>query len=183
MQFFSLIPHPTAANAPAIDVYAVAMILGSGRISFRYRARGEIQHIRLPAKGMPTRADDLWRHTCFEAFVATRNSDRYSELNFSPSSAWAAYSFDSYRYGMQSLPVIKPPVIQVTLEPDVLAIDVTVQIRSLAADSVVGLTAVIEDVDGAISHWALAHSGPKADFHDAKSWSAMFQRQSLEDRV
>jgi hypothetical protein len=183
MQFFSLIPHPTAAKAPAIDVYAVALILGNGRVSFGYRARGEVQHISLPAKGKPTRTDDLWRHTCFEAFVATRNSERYSELNFSPSSAWAAYSFESYRYGMQSLPVIKTPVIQVKLEPDLLAVDVTVQIRSLAADSIVGLTAVIENVDGGVSHWALAHSGAKADFHDAKTWTAMFQRQSLEYRA
>lgn len=183
MQFFSLVPHPTAVDAPAIDIYAVATIISSGRISFNYRVRGDVQRIRLPAKSVPERTDELWRRTCFEAFVATKNSERYAELNFSPSSRWAAYAFDHYRYGMQSLPVVKAPSIQVKLDADVLAVDVALQMRSLAADSVVGFAAVIEDLDGRISHWALAHAGPKADFHDAKSWTAVFQRQSAEGRV
>jgi hypothetical protein len=182
MQFFSLIPHPSSANVPAIDIYAVATIVSSGRISFRYRVRGAIERIRVPVKAAPERTDELWRHTCFEVFVATKNSERYAELNFSPSSAWAAYAFDHYRYGMQSLPVVKPPTIQVNLEPELLAVDVTVQMRSLAADATVGFAAVIEDVDGAVSYWALAHPAAKADFHDAKGWTGAFQRHSLDDR-
>jgi hypothetical protein len=182
MQFFSLVPHPSVANVPAIDIYAVASIISSGRISFRYRVRGAVERIRLPAKSAAERTDGLWRHTCFEVFVATKNSERYAELNFSPSSAWAAYAFDHYRYGMQSLPVVKPPSIQLKLEPELLAVDVTVNMRSLAADSAVGFAAVIEDVDGVISHWALEHPAPKADFHDAKGWTALFQRHSFDDR-
>ena len=183
MEFFSLVPHAAAANAPALDIYAVALILGSGRISFRYRVRGDAHRIRLPARGKSERSDGLWRHTCFEAFVAPQNSERYAELNFSPSSAWAAYSFEHYRYGMQSLPVIKPPSIQLQAEDDLLAFDVTVQMRSLASDSIVGFSAVIEDLDGGISHWALAHHGAKADFHDPKGWLAKFQRETAEDRL
>jgi hypothetical protein len=181
MQFFSLVPHPASADPPAIDIYAVATIVSSGRISFRYRVRGAVERIRLPIKTAPERTDELWRHTCFEVFVATKNSERYAELNFSPSSAWAAYAFDHYRYGMQPLPVVKPPVSQLKLEPELLSLDVTVQMRSLAADSAVGFAAVIEDVDGHVSYWALAHGAPKADFHDAKGWTGSFQRHSIDE--
>jgi hypothetical protein len=117
---------------------------------------------------------------CFEAFVAPRNAERYAELVTALSAG--PYAFDHYRSDMQPLPVIKPPSIQLKVEHDLLAIDVTVQMRSLAADSAVGFSAVIESLDGGVSHWALTHPGPKADFHDATGWTAAFQRQTAEVR-
>jgi len=184
MEFFSLVPHPAAVNVPAIDIYAVALIVGSGRAAFRYRVRGDVKSIRLPAtRTKAERTDDLWRHTCFEAFVAQKNSERYAELNFSPSSEWAAYTFEKYRYNMQPLPVMRAPAVQLKIDPEVLAFDVTVQMRSLAADSVIGLTAVIESIEGSISHWAVAHPVAKPDFHDARAWTAAFQRLTAEDRL
>ncbi len=34
----------------------------------------------------------------------------------------------------------------------------------------VGLTAVIEPLEGPISYWALSHPAPKPDFHHADGW-------------
>jgi hypothetical protein len=56
-------------------------------------------------------------------------------------------------------------------------------VKSLRHDSKIGLAVVIEDVDGHISHWALAHPHPKADFHDAAGWTGAFQRFSAEGRA
>lgn len=181
MELTSLVPHPTAGSSPALDIYAVALFQSGGRVTFRYRVRGEVSRIRLPTAHAGERADELWRHTCFEAFIAPPNAERYIELNFAPSTAWAAYTFDQYRIGMKPLPVIRPPTIRLTVQDNLLALDVTAQMRSLAANWRVGLTAVIETTDGRVTHWAVAHPNAKPDFHDANGWSAGFQRPTVED--
>src|SRR5579864_8938224 len=49
---------------------------------------------------VPRRTDELWRHTCFEAFLQPEPGSAYVELNFAPSTQWAAYRFTGYRKGM-----------------------------------------------------------------------------------
>lgn len=181
MELLSLTPHPNAGNSLAIDVYGLALFMSGGRVTFRYRVRGEISRIQLPVQASGERTDELWRHTCFEAFVAPKNADRYVELNFSPSQAWAAYTFDQYRIGMKQLPVLKKPSISLKVEPELLALDVTVQMRALAADCAVGLSAVIETTDGRVTYWSLQHPATKPDFHDARGWVGQFQRPVPED--
>ena len=45
-----------------------------------------------------SRANDLWRETCFEAFWGIRESESYWELNLSPEKrSWNLYRFDRYR--------------------------------------------------------------------------------------
>lgn len=182
MDFYRLECHPNSAAAPAIEVEATALILATDSLSFRYRVRGAIEQIRIPAPGPKSRLDELWRHTCFEAFVKPRGAERYFEFNFAPSSAWAAYSFDSYRLGMEPLAGMKPPAIKYRAHDDTLTLEATINMKSLRFDSAVGLAAVIEHVDGAISYWALTHPRPKADFHDATGWTGALRRFTAEAR-
>jgi hypothetical protein len=181
MEFSRLECHPSIA-APPIEVDAIALILATDALSFRYRVRGDIRQLRIPNPGPKARTDGLWRHTCFEAFVKPKNAERYFELNFSPSSAWAAYSFDSYRLGMQPLHAMKAPVIRCHAGDDTFTLEATVTMKSLRFDSAIGLAAVIEDERGAVSHWALAHPQPKPDFHDAAGWTGGFRRFIAEAR-
>jgi hypothetical protein len=183
MEFARLVRHRSSLSAPDIEVEAIALVLATNAISFRYRVRGDIQRLRIPAKGPTLRTDELWRHTCFEAFLRPSGADRYVELNFATSGAWAAYSFDSYRLGMKALPAIKTPTIHTRLGTDELMLEVKLQMRSLRFDSAIGLAAVLEDTEGAVSYWALSHPLLKPDFHDATAWSGAFQRFTAEDRT
>ncbi len=183
MEFLRLTCHPAAAAPPALDIEAIALTLATGAVSFRYRVQGDLHRVRLPQPGPAIRTDELWRHTCFEAFVNPRGAERYYELNFAPSSAWAAYSFESYRLGMQPMTFAKAPTIHCRTSDDVLMVEATMNVKSLRHDSLIGLAVVIEDVDGKVSHWALAHPRPKADFHDAAGWTGGFQRFSAEGGV
>src|SRR5882724_3177957 len=70
-----------------------------GHLLLRYVVAGRIGDLRLPPVVAPARADELWRHTCFEAFVRPSPSAAYTEFNFAPSTQWAAYRFDGYRSG------------------------------------------------------------------------------------
>ncbi len=115
-------------------------------------------------------ADDLWRHTCFEAFVAAPGAAAYCEFNFSPSGAWAAYGFTGYRTGMTPLRLLAAPgrTGDGTL--------VAWRWRSIVQPGLplippgngplhLALAAVIEEQSGALSYWALRHAPGQPDFH------------------
>ena len=119
--------------------------------------------VRIPDPVPPVRTDGLWKTTCFELFLRSEGADGYFEFNFSPSGAWAAYAFDGYRAGMRDLD-IAPPVIAFGSG----RLEVTLDLASLPGGAWrAGLSAIIEDRDGAKSYWALAHPPGKPDFHHA----------------
>jgi hypothetical protein len=70
-----------------------------GILVFRYSLDADMCRVRIPPSGTGGRADALWRHTCFEAFVAPADGPGYHEFNFSPSLDWAIYRFSAYREG------------------------------------------------------------------------------------
>lgn len=150
-----LTPHPDRPALTVADVAASAVREGD-RLCVRYRvADGTALRVNTHP---PIRTDELWKHTCFEAFVMGAGPG-YREFNFAPSGAWAAYAFDDYRDGMrnaEATPVIAWDGATLTAE---LAVD-------LPGDWRLNLTAVIEELDGTKSYWALAHPDGPPDFHD-----------------
>lgn len=182
MAFSSLACHHPSGARPPLAIAALAERGADGAVRFRYRVQGDVRRIRLPPPGAAARADGLWRHTCFEAFVRPYGSDRYLELNFSPAGAWAAYSFERYRVRLEAPPSVDTPRIRVRVDDDSLSLDATVQLPPLCRDSAVGLAAVIEDSDGNLSYWALAHPCAQPDFHDAAAWTGTFERLTGEER-
>src|SRR5580692_8689743 len=73
---------------------------------FQYVLRAKMARIRVPSAQSSESADNLWKHTCFEAFMAVTGVPGYQELNFSPSQRWALYTFSAYREGMSPTNVI-----------------------------------------------------------------------------
>jgi hypothetical protein len=190
----SLTRHPSSTAAPAIEIEASAQLLAAGILVLRYRLDGAVPCVRLPPPGRARRADELWRRTCFEAFLKHSGSDRYLELNFSPSGEWAAYAFATYRSRLEPLPTLAPPRSRCQAGDASLELEATVQLDGLGAlgvpgagaldvDSAVGLSAVIEDLDGRLSYWALAHPRATPDFHDAAGWTGVLGAASIESRA
>ena len=146
-----------------------------GSLALTYVVRGDIAALSLPPRAPSARADELWRHTCLEAFVGTAGHPGYYEFNLAPSSQWAAYRFDGYREGMAAAEAGNPKVAteatadRFTLRA-VLALDA---LPGLARDAPwrLALSAVIEQTDGLKSYWALAHPPGRADFHHADGFS------------
>lgn len=134
----------------------------AGRLSLRYRLRGDLDRLAIPPPAEPARTDELWRHTCFEAFVGGAGAG-YAEINVAPSGQWAAYRFDSYRAGMAPLDIAAPQ-IAVTRSADTLELAIDLAFDPPGAARL-NLTTVIEDRDGAISYWAFFHPAGKPDFH------------------
>ena len=123
---------------------------------------------RSPQSRPPARADDLWRHTCFEVFVRRVGENEYREYNFSPSGAWAAYQFTSYRAGMTVSADVPAEARWGIAGANSLELDVVLECPTGALR--LGCSAVIESKAGALSYWALSHPSEKPDFHNADAF-------------
>jgi hypothetical protein len=175
---YTLRPHP-ASPATADNRIAATVAVKRGRLELLYRLDAELATLRIPAVAAARRADELWRHTCFEAFLAPPSKTQYLEYNFSPSGAWAAYRFEDYRQGMAPLEWGADPVVECRVASGGLELRAVLDLgwvdlvwpEGLGALRL-GLTAVIEDGSGGLSYWALAHASEKPDFHHAGSFVA-----------
>ncbi|MGE3692763.1 MAG: GIY-YIG nuclease family protein [Novosphingobium sp.] len=160
---FSLLPHP---ETPPVSVASVIakMKLRDGLLWLNYEV-GPAACLDHSKPMDRQRADGLWQSTCFELFARKQGSAAYREFNFSPSSRWAAYRFNDYRDGMRNLAVQEIPQISALDIGDMFELTVALSPRAIADCDALGLSAVIEEVDGTKSYWALAHPPGKPDFH------------------
>jgi hypothetical protein len=161
----TLKPHPdTPSRAVARISVAVARPQPS-KLELTYLVAGKIDDLLLPRNAGPLRTDELWRHTCFEAFIRASDDAGYCEFNFSPSSQWAAYAFTGYRLGMTNANT-PPPLIETNTTRGTFTLKAAFEPNLPAgAPHRLALSAVIEETDGRKSYWALAHPPGKPDFH------------------
>jgi hypothetical protein len=165
----ALARHPDSPCPAPIRIDVEAGRSGS-RLSLDFRVGGDNRGLLLPDPAAPGFRDSLWQHSCLEAFIRPVQGDFYCELNLSPSGEWAAYAFDSYREGMR--PVASLPALAIAVARSASSIELNAQvnlsgIKALASGGSwrLGLSAVIEDVHGNKSYWALAHPPGAPDFH------------------
>lgn len=160
-------PHPDYP-APPIKIGSKVTLVGSDLLKFEYAAIGEVSRLCLPQRALSERTDGLWKHSCFEAFIGRSDATSYIEFNFSPSTLWASYRFASYRDGMQQ--ALDLPAPDICTETDNEGrFSLTAWLDLAKMDDLwpmsLGLSAVLEDRDGGLSYWALAHPSGKPDFH------------------
>jgi hypothetical protein len=164
--------HPQTPCGAAIQIEAAITCSRPYCIELSYFVTGQLEELSIPPTATPRRADELWRHTCFEAFIQTAPTGYY-EFNFAPTTAWAAYGFTGYRHG-KSLAAIPIPAITVHSDPDRYCLQASLNLRSLYMPGQplwhLGLSAVFEDKSGRLSYWALAHASDKPDFHRSESF-------------
>jgi hypothetical protein len=141
-----------------------------------YVLDAELSRIRVPDADAARMTDRLWEHTCFELFVRESGSRAYCEFNFSPSGEWAAYAFEDYRKGGPLKDYGPPPRMSVRRESNALELDAEIDLNALpglggARHLSIALSAVIEDLEGTHSYWALAHAPGKPDFHHPNAFA------------
>ncbi len=155
--------HCLAATRIDVDVARSR----AGNLLLSYAVTGRIGDLRLPLVTAGARTGELWRQTCFEAFVRPLPGEAYYEFNFAPSTRWAAYRFDSYRSGMRVATEIGAPRIDVQAAPERYTLQAGLDLSHLPRDAAwrLGLAAVIEETGGRKSYWALAHPPGQPDFH------------------
>jgi len=168
----SLQRHP---GSPSFAIVAIAAEIArprADRLLLSYDVTGKMDEVRVPPLTAAARADELWRHTCFEAFLRAASGPAYYEFNFAPSTLWAAYRFGGYRSGVHAVAEIGAPPIEVRSHSDRFTLQAAIDLArlpDLPPDTAwhLGLSAVIEHANGGLSYWALAHPPGKPDFHHA----------------
>lgn len=176
-------PFPRSESVQMVQ----AFVRRSSRaeIQITFRLDGDISQIRIPSASSPRFRTQLWRHTCFEAFIAIERQLSYHEFNFAPSGDWALYSFSGYRDGGPLANSTVRPRIATRITKSRLELDTLVRLDSLSAvhphaSLRIGLSAVIEAVDGS-SYWALRHPAGKPDFHHADGFALLLEPPEPEE--
>jgi hypothetical protein len=164
--------HPDSRSFAAATIEVEVAHPRADSLVLSYIVIGKMSDLRMPPVIPAARSDELWRHTCFEAFLRASSGPAYYEFNFAPSTQWAAYQFNSYRSGMRAAAEVSQPQIEVCSSPDRYTLQASLELDRLSAlpRNVVwhlGLSALIEDTGGGKSCWALAHPPGKPDFHHA----------------
>ncbi len=174
--------HPSTRSDAVRAIQVLVRRSASAELQMTYCLDGDMSRIRLPSPGAPRL--ELWRHTCFEAFIAVEGQPVYHEFNFAPSGEWAVYAFSGYRNGRPlSNETIRPHIAMRSTEGR-LEMDALVRLDLLSALHAraplrLGLSAVIETGDG-FSYWALRHPTGKPDFHDANGFALRLEPPRVE---
>jgi hypothetical protein len=169
--------HPDTICAAVTQIEVDVARPQAGGLILTYAVTGKIGGLAMPPLADPVRTDELWQHTCFEAFLRNSLGPGYYEFNFAPSTQWAAYRFSDYRTGRCIATEIGDPLIGVESSAERYALRASLEVDRLQALSAsgggngtgqkwqLGLSAIIEERSGQRSYWALAHPPGKADFH------------------
>lgn len=176
VQSISLACHPDTPGSAVHHIEARVCRQREGPMQITYAMHADLDRLRIPPPAAAARADGLWRHTCFELFIKRAGAPAYYELNFSPSGAWAAYSFAGYRNRPVPAEQALNPHVQVRRSAHSLTLDAAVPLELLYAQHAgvtlaVAISAVIEERDGRLTYWALRHAPGKPDFHHSHAYA------------
>lgn len=175
--WLKLICHPATPSTAANQIDVKIAQTANGNLTLTYRLKGNITALAIPPSNASTNTstitDNLWQHTCFEAFIMATPGADYREFNFSPSGEWAVYNFSDYRVRSQinedskALLTIPAPSIKVTQDDGILVLIADLPSDLIPQTGVIkaGLSAVIEADTGGKSYWALQHPPGQPDFH------------------
>jgi len=165
----TLTPHRDCPSTAVTSIQVESGRPTSRELLLSYDVVGNIRGLLLPVVADSVRADGLWQHTCFEAFVRMPSHSLYYEFNFAPSTQWAAYRFAGYRKGMHIADKCEAPWFGIGSSGTRFKLQVRFSLEGLDLETdgtlQLGLSAVIEEVGRRKSYWALAHPPGKPDFH------------------
>jgi hypothetical protein len=169
-----LMPYAPVADG-SVQSLEVQVACTQGVLNLRYSLSADLSRLQIPAPKPMRRVDELWKHTCFEAFLRSAEGKGYCEVNVAPSTEWAMYSFDDYRQGMRATQVAQPPTVSVARSAQSLTVDVQLDLKMLPPSRALALTAVLEHEGGSLSYWSLRHPAAKPDFHHPDSFALQVQ--------
>lgn len=180
--------HPTTPDLSVQSLTASAKYAANGELHFSFDLSGDLSAMQIPSAGPSIRADHLWQHTCFEAFISVVGETAYHEFNFSPDGRWAVYAFTAYRQpdrvADRWADRANPPAPEITLRtlPNCLQLSAVLRPDLLPSGLcgktlAIGLSAIVETRADRrrpgtlpLSYWALRHPAERPDFHDRRAW-------------
>lgn len=167
----ALQPHSDSPRLPVDGLTAEVRRKAGRMLEMVYRLTGELEALLIPELSNPRRADELWKHTCFEIFILKADAPGYVEFNFAPTGQWAAYSFRSRRSGMRSIEEVSEAPIGTMMFGRQFVLKAELDLSGAEglppedAPWRAAVSTVIEAADGRKAYWAVQHPEGNPDFH------------------
>lgn len=185
MNSMVLVCHPDTPFTAVRQVSASVKTGAGGRLAVTYVLKGDLDRVRIT--GESAAGEALWQHTCFELFVGATNDAEYYEFNFSPSGMWALYGFRDYRDGAPFQIDGLELKITVDRKADELSLNAEIPLGDLpgvhsGVQLSLGLSAVVEEIAGKLSYWAIKHPPGRPDFHHADGFAIQIELPLIVDR-
>ena len=179
-EWIGLTCHPSTRGETVHAIKVLVRRSASAELQIIYRVEGNISRICVCAPDGSRVTTQLWRHTCFEAFIAVEGQPSYHEFNFAPSGEWSIYAFRDYRDGGPLEDEMMRPQIALRSAGGRLELDTVVRLDALSAmhpsaSLRIGLSVIVEAPEG-LSYWALRHRAGKPDFHHADGFALLLER-------
>lgn len=125
----------------------------------------------------PRSRQELWKSTCFEAFIKAQDGEGYHEINLSPPGQWNAYRFDRYREPLPPREVSGWRLLDMNTSAGELSARMQTDLPP-GREFQVGLSCVMEIPSGEKVYWSLGEGGgTHPDFHDARCF--LLKRSSV----
>lgn len=163
----SLLPFADDHLSSAFTVHAAAQRLADGTLDLMFTLEGPLEKLEIPAElGKQSGFHpELWKNTCFEAFVCHEGQAAYSEWNMAPTGEWAFFEFSRYRERV-SADAPRGPTRCEWKQTGKRQLSLKAQLPcSLTGPLQLALTVVLKHASGETTYWALHHAGEKPDFH------------------
>ncbi|CAA6803203.1 MAG: Unknown protein [uncultured Sulfurovum sp.] len=140
--------------------------LTNNKVQIRFVVKGELNAYIFPPKSKLQRANELWKATCFELFLADSQKEEYYEINFSSSLVWNFYYLKNYRAEVQELKLLNEPKIEVQQNEDEVQIDFELEIENLEKFDIYNVASIFLTKDNERTFWSVKHEKDVPDFHN-----------------
>ncbi len=171
---FKLKPFVETKNTTGLCVNAELTQVSPHLCFIQYSLIGSLHFIQwTPTTSEPRRCDDLWQHTCLEAFFSLdqQANSPYTEMNISPAGHWNFYDFSAYRTDQRRTDHVSVAITSKNQTDQALfQVEIKSPLKPLLLQYC-GISVILEFQDGEKSYWALDHISPRPDFHNKMSWT------------
>lgn len=136
-------------------------------ISLSFTLQGELEEYFFEEPRAKKRANELWRTTCFELFLANRENEDYYELNFSSSLAWNFYHLSAYRAEVQEVELLFEPQIEIHIKENVFQVSFEVEVEAcfLEQFNLYNVASILLTKENKRTFWSEKHLTAVPDFH------------------
>ena len=148
------------------------LTLYQDRISLHFKISGALTNYQFPKKEKLKRANELWKATCFELFLANSKTQSYYEINISPTLHWNIYYLDTYRAEPKEVIVSSEPLIKIREDKQSYEIDFELKCEALDLEEFdqYNLAVILLNVENERKFWVVNPVGESPDFHNRGSF-------------
>ncbi len=162
----SLKPFSKISFAPHSEILLDAdlQLISADCIEVLFKWQDKSKQIIFAEGPVAGRFHELWKQTCFEAFVQPVGDSKYFEINLNTHKAWNVYEFENYREPQPPVECAAADVIDVQIKEDFLRARIKfnkMEFKKLK----VSLCAVLNLKETGTTYWSFQHVDAKPNFH------------------